>query len=161
MLLIAATVVVSAGAHAQAGDPIDRVVADDGSRADAPQTESGEARRDSVIARDADHLEQVLAQRVRGAVVEPLEGARLSVSLDRRRTAGSEILLVFNESWSATTAHLSFVRGGGALTVWDPSTGTRETIRDSVDAGDRVSLELDAAETLLLTLELASAEPLQ
>ena len=79
------------------------------------------------------------------------------VSLERRRSAAGETLLVFNESWSPRKARLHFTRAGGVLTLWDPRSGSRVRLREHVKAGDIVAIELDAAETLILTLGLAES----
>ena len=98
------------------------------------------------------HLERLFS----GDLVEPVEGDRLPVSLDRRRSAAGDTLLVFNESWSKHEAKLRFMRAGGPLIRWDPRSGARVTLRERVDAGDVVAIELEAAETLLLTLGSAA-----
>jgi hypothetical protein len=101
----------------------------------------------------ADRLPALLAQHVENALVEPPPGAALRVSLERRRGPAGEIVLVFNESWQARQTRLRFTRAGGRLTLWDPHTGARRTLRERVAAGDVVPVSLAAAETLLLTLE--------
>ncbi|MBW2275529.1 MAG: hypothetical protein JRG96_19890, partial [Deltaproteobacteria bacterium] len=98
-------------------------------------------------------LEPLLAAQVQSGLVEPPPGERLAVSLERRRSAAGDTLLVFNESWSPRRAQLRFVRGAGALTRWDPRSGARVKLREKVAAGDVISLELAAAETLILTLQ--------
>ena len=97
-------------------------------------------------------LESLLEQHVMSATVGPPPGASLSVSLERRRSGAGETLLVFNESWSPRKARLRFMRAGGVLTVWDPRTGSRSRLREHVAEGDVVSLNLEAAEALILTL---------
>jgi hypothetical protein len=103
-----------------------------------------------------DRLQDVLARKVRGALVEPEAGSALAVSIDRRVSRAGDTLLVFNESWSASTSQLRFTRDGGVLTLWDPMTGTRTKLRDHVNDGDQIAIELDAAESLILTLESAT-----
>lgn len=106
-----------------------------------------------VVVPGPEALEAKLAGRVSGTLVEPVAGARLDVSLARRRVASGELLLVFNESWSPRTAELRFTRSGGALTRWDPRTGAREVLRPRLAAGERVPLRLAAAEAVVLTLD--------
>jgi len=89
---------------------------------------------------------------VTGGVVEPLPGQRLEVSLARRRTRDGEIVLIFNEAWSPTKARLRFTKGGGPLVVWDPFTGSRIPLRESVKTGEEISVELEAAGVRILTL---------
>jgi len=101
---------------------------------------------------DAASLEPQLARHVRSTLVEPQAGERLSVSLDRRRSPAGDILLVFNESWSTQTAQLRFTDAGGPLLAWDPRTGERSTLRETVQVGDLVALDLEGAETKILTL---------
>ncbi|MDH3686270.1 MAG: hypothetical protein OEP95_08585, partial [Myxococcales bacterium] len=101
---------------------------------------------------DAASLEPALARHVRSTLVEPPAAAQLSVSLERRRSATGDILLVFNESWSPQTAQLRFARAGGALNAWNPHTGERSTLREAVQAGDQIALEFEPAETKILTL---------
>jgi hypothetical protein len=101
---------------------------------------------------DTASLEVILAAQVRGGLVEPEPGSRLAVSLDRRSTRDADTLLVFNESWAPQSTQLRFTRGGGALGVWDPRTGERKMLRERVSAGDTVTLDLEAAESLVLTL---------
>jgi hypothetical protein len=98
-------------------------------------------------------LEARLAATVRSSLVEPAPKQRLAVSLERRRGRAGDTLLVVNESWSPRREKLHFTRAGGMLVQWDPWTGERETLRKRVAAGDEVSIELDAAESLILTLE--------
>ena len=106
---------------------------------------------------DPGSLEPLLAAHVRGDVVEPLPDARLSVSLDRRRGRAGEILLVFNEAWSPEHSSLRLTRAGGPLMRWDPRSGERVILREKVAAGDVVTLDLEAAETLILTLGSSAA----
>lgn len=98
-------------------------------------------------------LEKHLLRAIRPGLVEPMPGESLSVSLDRRRTPSGEILLVFNESWSGTTAKLRFTQRGGRLFLWDPFTGSRRLLRTKVEVGESVTLELEAAGLQILTLE--------
>ena len=98
-------------------------------------------------------LKAVLARRVRPGFVEPVAGENLAFSLARRATSRGEIALFFNEAWSSGSARLRFTRGGGALWRWDPSTGSRSQLRESIEAGDEILLELEAAGVALLTLE--------
>jgi hypothetical protein len=104
---------------------------------------------------DPAELEPLLEQHVRSTLVEPPPGSRLEVSIDRRQSEAGDTLLVFNESWSKRTARLRFTRAGGVLTRWDPRGGRQQRLRDGLDAGDVVELELEAAEILILTLEAA------
>jgi len=99
-----------------------------------------------------DALEALLAKHVAGGLVEPAPGTRLTASLERRRSPAGDILLVFNESWSPDSAGLRFKRAGARLTLWDPRSGSRTLLRERVAVGDVVSLELEPAETLILTL---------
>jgi hypothetical protein len=93
-----------------------------------------------------------LEQKVRSTLVEPPPGSRLAVSIERRRSVAGDTLLVFNESWSPRTTQLRFTRGGGALTLWDPRSGLRKRLRDQLNAGDVVAVDLEAVESLILTL---------
>jgi hypothetical protein len=99
-----------------------------------------------------DRLEAALEQNVRSTLVEPLPDSRLAVSIERRRSGAGDTLLIFNESWSPRTAQLRFTRGGGPLTLWDPRSGHQERLRDHLEAGDVVTVELEAVESLILTL---------
>jgi hypothetical protein len=77
------------------------------------------------------------------------------VSLERRRSSAGDTLLVFNESWLPRQSRLRFTRADGVLTLWDPRSGSRVRLREHVGAGEIVSIELDAAKTLILTLGVA------
>lgn len=100
----------------------------------------------------ADRLEKTLSEKVTGSLVVPATGTRLSISVAQRRSRAGNILLLFNESWSAATAELRFISDGEALTLWDPWSGARRILREDVAANEVVRIELDAAETLILTL---------
>ena len=100
----------------------------------------------------ADRLEELLAQRVTGTLVEPPDESSLEVSLERRRNEGGETLLVFNESWSPHQASLRFVAAGGQLSLWNPRDGSHELLLERVEAGATITLDLEAAESLILTL---------
>jgi len=89
---------------------------------------------------------------VHGAVVEPLPGESLTVSLERRKTPEGDIVFVFNESWSSTKQTLRFTHAGLDLTLWDPSTGKRRSLKEKVSAGESLTLEMKPAESLILTL---------
>ena len=52
----------------------------------------------------------------------------------------------------ARHARLRFTRAGGVLMLWDPRTGSRVKLREQVEAGDVVPVELEAAEAMILTL---------
>jgi hypothetical protein len=106
---------------------------------------------------DPERLEGRLAEHVRGSLVEPAPGARLSVSLERRRSGAGETLLVFNESRSSRQSELRFTRSGGALTLWDPRTGRRSGLRERVRTGDLLTVLLEPAEATILTLEDAAS----
>jgi hypothetical protein len=106
---------------------------------------------------DGRRLESLLEQHVTSTLVEPASHARLSVSLERRRSAAGETLLVFNESWSPRRTRLRFTRGGGALTLWDPRSGSRSLLRERVEAGDVVPLELGPAELRIVTLGIVDS----
>ena len=108
-----------------------------------------------VQVRNPDRLEALLGQHVTATLVEPPPGGNLAVSLERRHSRAGDTLLVFNESWAPTTARLRFTRAGGPLTLWDPRTGSHTTLRDHVQPGDIVPVELDAAQSLILTLASA------
>lgn len=97
-------------------------------------------------------LEATLASHVRAAVVEPLAGERLAVSIERRQTVAGVVVLLVNESWDDTTVKLRFTRVGGELAGWDPWSGEKVRLRDSVAVGDEVELELEAAQSVVLTL---------
>jgi hypothetical protein len=101
---------------------------------------------------DPQRLESILEQHVKSSLVEPPADTRLSVSLERRRSTEGETLLLFNESWSALESRLRFTRAGGPLTLWNPRSGARVRLRDRVKAGEIVVLDLEPAETLILTL---------
>jgi hypothetical protein len=121
----------------------------------------GRLTRHVIRVPDPDRLEPILEQRVRSTLVEPPRGSRLSVSLERRRSGVGDTLLVFNESWSPRTTQLRFTRRGGALTLWNPRSGLRKKLRDRVEAGDVVSFDLEAAESLILTLRKPIETPEQ
>ncbi|MCP4036653.1 MAG: hypothetical protein GY733_06930, partial [bacterium] len=104
-------------------------------------------------------LEELLERAVGNTLVEPPAGTSLSVSLERRRGKAGDTLLVFNESWSAQEARLRFVVGGGALTLWDPRSGSRKRLRERVEAGEIVPLALEPGETLILTLRSSAPGP--
>ena len=99
-------------------------------------------------------LEQLLEKHVSSSLVEPPAKARIEVSLDRRRSDAGDTLLVVNESWASHSARLRFVHGGGRLTLWNPMSGTHEVLRENVKAGETIALDLEAAESLLLTLAI-------
>ena len=101
---------------------------------------------------DAERLGAVLEAQVANAVIAPPLGSVLEVSLERRRSPAGDVILVFNESWSPRRERLRFTRAGTALTRWDPRTGEREVLRPRVEVDEIVPVELDAAETILLTL---------
>jgi len=101
-------------------------------------------------------LEAMLALRVRPGVLEPVPGERLAFSLARRSTPQGEIVLLVNEADSAGGARLRFTRSGGALWRWDPRTGSRAQLREGVEAGDEITVELGAGGALLLTLGAAA-----
>jgi hypothetical protein len=103
---------------------------------------------------DRERLESLLGQHVESSLVEPPAGTSLSVSLERRRSAAGDTLLLFNESWSPLEARLRFTRSGGSLTLWDPRSGSRVKLRKRLKAGDVISVDLEPAETLILTLGL-------
>jgi hypothetical protein len=107
----------------------------------------------SLPAHESDNLQALLEQHVTGSLVEPPPGEELSVSLERRHSPAGDTLLLFNESWSAAPARLRFTRAGRKLTLWDPMTGSRESLRETVEPGYTLELELKAAESLILTLE--------
>jgi hypothetical protein len=106
----------------------------------------------NTLAARGSRLEGALERVVRGAVVEPAADP-LTVSLERRATPSGDLVLVVNESWSETVAHLSFLRAGGELAVWDPWSGEKISLRKRVAVGDTVGLALEAAQSLVLTLE--------
>lgn len=100
----------------------------------------------------ADRLEALLAQTVTGSLVEPPADSFLEVSLERRSSDAGETLLVFNESWSSHQARLRFVKEGGQLTRWNPWDGSWDVLRERIEAGTIISLDLTAAESLILTV---------
>jgi hypothetical protein len=100
----------------------------------------------------ADRLEALLAQTVTGSLVEPPADSFLEVSLERRSSDAGETLLVFNESWSSHQARLRFVKEGGQLTLWNPWDGSWDVLRERIEAGTIISLDLTAAESLILTV---------
>ena len=108
--------------------------------------------RRAVPVADAGRLEPLLEQHVKNSLVEPPEGARFSASLERRRAPSGDILLIFNESWDPLRSQLRFVRAGGPLVLWNPRTGSRETLRERITAGDIITVELEPAETRILKL---------
>ena len=99
---------------------------------------------------DEAELLALLESQVAGGLVEPLPGKRWGLSLDRRESPQGDILFVFNESWSPTKESLRFTRGGFDLTLWNPRTGEKKRLKKKVVAGDRVDLELEAAESFVL-----------
>jgi hypothetical protein len=101
---------------------------------------------------DPANLGAILEEHVKSVPVGPPAGAKLSVSIARRRSAAGETLLVFNESWSPKKERLRFARSGGSLTLWNPHSGSRRILRERVEPGDIVALDLEPAETLILTL---------
>ncbi len=82
----------------------------------------------------------------------PPEGERLEVAIARRQVGNGATLLVFNESWQPHTTRLRFTRPANGVWRWDPRSGARDKLRDHVEAGDEISLSLEAAESILLTL---------
>jgi hypothetical protein len=100
----------------------------------------------------ADELEPLLARHVKGALVEPVPGKRLTVSVDRRRSAAGDTLLIFNESWSPNKAKLRFTRAGETLILWDPRTGSRRRLQERIQEGEVMSVDLQSAECLILTI---------
>ena len=105
-----------------------------------------------IRADSGDPLASRLKETVHGAVVEPLPGESLSLSLERRETPHGDIVLVFNESWSPTKQTVRFTREGLDLTLWDPSTGKRRRLKEKVAAGESLTLEMKPVEALILTL---------
>lgn len=97
-------------------------------------------------------LESLLAQHLKSAPVAPLRGKSLNVSIDRRRSKAGDTILLFNESWTPQSAGLRFTRGGGPLLLWDPYSGKTTKLRDRVQPEDIVNVDLEAAETRILTL---------
>jgi len=97
-------------------------------------------------------METLLSQHVTGSLVEPVPGEKLTLSLERRRSEGGDVLLLFNESWSPTSTHLRFTQNGRDLTRWHPRSGKRQKLRETITAGDVVPVELEAAESLVWTL---------
>ena len=98
-------------------------------------------------------LEDVLARRVHNTLVEPAPETHLAISLDRRRNNAGETLLLVNESWSSDEARLRFVRSGGRLSLWNPRLGSYQILSESVEAGETITIGLEAAESLVLTLQ--------
>ena len=110
--------------------------------------------RKAVIATAGDdRLETLLARRLAADLFGPADGERLSVSVARRRAGREEIVLLVNESWSASTARLRFARAVHDLVIWDPRTGERRALRSRVDEEDVVEIPMDATESLVLTME--------
>jgi hypothetical protein len=105
---------------------------------------------------DPERLGSLLEQHVKTSLVEPPADTRLSASLERRRSAAGETLLVFNESWSALASRLRFTRAGGPLTLWNPRSGSRVKLRERVKPGEIIALDLEPAETLILTLGIGA-----
>ena len=103
---------------------------------------------------DRERLESLLGEHVESSLVEPPAGTSLSASVERRRSVAGDTLLLFNESWSPLEARLRFTRSGGSLTLWDPRSGSQVKLRERVKAGDVISVDLEAAETFILTLGL-------
>ena len=135
----------------------------------APGLRSAEARDQQVRAAtkhlaslvipvpDRERLESLLGKHVESSLVEPPAGTSLSASMERRRSVAGETLLLFNESWSPLEERLRFTRSGGALTRWDPRSGSHVELRERVMPGDVLSVDLEPAETLILTLGLGHA----
>lgn len=108
-----------------------------------------------VLASEPGKLQALLGQHVAGMLVEPPPGERLSVSLERRHSPTGDTLLVFNESWSPTTARLRFTRARKNLTAWNPRTGSIDLLRQTVEQGYTLELELEPAQVMVLTLEIS------
>ena len=126
----------------------------DAQQRDARTRNSSERLRKAVIATAGDdRLETLLARRLAADLFGPADGERLSVSVARRRAGREEIVLLVNESWSASTARLRFARAVEDLIVWDPRTGERRALRSRVDEEDVVEIPMDATESLVLTME--------
>ncbi|MEE3326668.1 MAG: glycosyl hydrolase, partial [Myxococcota bacterium] len=103
-------------------------------------------------AQEEKDMEPLLQKHVRGLWVEPLPGESLTLSLESRETKEGHILFVFNESWSPTRQSLRITRDGSELTLWDPWTGERRRLKEKVSAGESVELEMQGAESMILTL---------
>jgi hypothetical protein len=98
-------------------------------------------------------LEAQLGKRVVPGLVAPLDGERLTVSLQRRVAPGGELLLVANESWQSSETKLRTTKPTGAVWVWDPWTGERTRLHEKLGLGQGVSIRLDPAESLILSFE--------
>ena len=109
-------------------------------------------KKNVILVPDEKSLEQQLKKHVTGNFVEPLSGEKLLVSIEKRRADAGDIALLFNESWSSLETRLRFTRSGERLVLWDPVSGTRTDLKESVNAGDVITVELKPAETLILTL---------
>jgi len=104
-----------------------------------------------------ERLARLLARYVGNDLAGPEPGGSLGVSLERRHNARGDTLLLVNESWSSRPARLRFLRAGRTLTLWDPWTGARKTLRKKVALGDIVEIPLGAGESKILTLRPAIA----
>ena len=105
-----------------------------------------------ILVPDEKSLEQQLKKHVTGDFVEPLSEERLIVSIEKRRADAGDIALLFNESWSPLETRLRFTRSGKRLALWDPLSGKRTDLKENVNVGDVITVQLKPAETLILTL---------
>ena len=105
-----------------------------------------------ILVPDEKSLVQQLQKHVTGSFVEPLSGEKLIVSIEKRRADAGDIALLFNESWSPLETRLRFTRSGERLALWVPLSGKRTDLKENVNAGDVITVQLKPAETLILTL---------
>lgn len=106
-----------------------------------------------IVTAGDDKLETLLARHVAADLVGPADGEELTVSIARRSSGGEEIVLLVNESWTASTPRLRFARAVEDLIVWDPRTGERRVVHNRIAEGDIVEIPMDAAESLVLTMK--------
>ena len=105
-----------------------------------------------VIAADADRLQSLLAAHVPSALLAPQPGEALPFSMTRRQGPAGELVLLFNASLREQTAALTVCREGGAVTLWDPQTGSRERVRERIAEGEGITMSLQPAQTQILTI---------
>jgi len=123
---------------------------------DARVREASEKLSAAVINANGNRdLLRLLEEHVHAEFIEPLPGEPLSVSIARRRSPAGDTLLLVNESWSTTTFRLRFTQAGRKLTAWNPRTGSIDLLRQTVEQGYTLELELEPAQVMVLTLEIS------
>jgi len=108
-----------------------------------------------------DEIASLLGRHVKCSFIEPSKdvlGKPFAASIMQRATEDGDALYLFNEAWRPRTVSMRFVVDGGCLVKWNPSTGSRELLAESVTAGHVLHLRFAVAEVIVLTLERTSTQ---